>query len=372
MKNKLVLYFSLILFIAGTQQQINAQCATCQGNNVTGIQSSALGDGNTVHGNYSFVAGRNSFINYGNPHGNIIGSQSVIDGGFHSVVIGSNSSANNEFSFVFGPYSKARGAHSFAMGSHVQAWSGGSFIIGNGKDTTKFINTIPNSLMIGFGSVLPTLFVEKAPFSHDDNRTGRIGIGNVTTPDAKLHIRADEQEDATLRLEATGSEKHSRIYFTDDHHITAAAADHMHFRTAVDKGFVFHEGDIYLSDVQSGIIMKSPNGQCWRGVMTDAGSLSFTQTTCPDEASFVPEPPAQQGKLKAFPNPTNGNLIIESILYGNNTEIAINSMEGKIMLRQMITSERTEVSLKSFTPGTYILQLLTNGQVVESMKVVRR
>jgi hypothetical protein len=52
--------------------------------------------------------------------------------------------------------------------------------------------------MIGIGSTKPTFFVGQ---SYGIEKTGRIGIGNVTNPQAKLHIRADEGEDASLLLE---------------------------------------------------------------------------------------------------------------------------------------------------------------------------
>jgi trimeric autotransporter adhesin len=344
--------------------------------NATGEFATTYGDENTASGKYSFIAGRNSHIvsttDFPSHYSNIIGSWSKIEKGGHANVIGSFSEALNNFSFVIGTWSKAKGSSSFAIGSHVEAWSGGSFIIGNGKDTTKFVNTIPNSLMVGFGSTIPTLFVEKAPFSFDNDRTGRIGIGNVTGPQAKLHIRADAVENATLMLEATGQGKESSILFGSEHYISAAEEDHFNFNTAEGKAFIFRNGDIYMEDINSGIIMKSPNGHCWRGVMTDNGTLTFSQTDCPEEATSVQNLPVQQGNLKAYPNPVSGNLIIESELYGNNTEITINSMDGKMILRQMITSEKTEVNMKRFIPGTYILQLLSNGQAVESRKIVRQ
>ena len=209
MKNKLILYFSFISFIAVIQQQIYSQCVTCPGNIVTGINSSALGHGDTVTANYSFAAGRNSQISSTpgsiSHYSNIIGSWSRVQNGGHANVIGSFSQALNDFAIVFGTYSKAKGSYSFALGTHVEAWSGSSFVIGEGMMGAKLINTIPNSLMIGIGSALPTLFVEKAPYSSESNRTGRIGIGNITAPQAKLHIRADAVEDATLLLEAQGS-----------------------------------------------------------------------------------------------------------------------------------------------------------------------
>ena len=41
-------------------------------------------------------------------------------------------------------------------------------------------------------------------------------------------------------------------------------------------------GDIYLSDVSSGVIMKSPNGTCFRMTVSDTGTPVFEQLTdCP-------------------------------------------------------------------------------------------
>lgn len=41
------------------------------------------------------------------------------------------------------------------------------------------------------------------------------------------------------------------------------------------------DGDVYIKDVNKGIIMTSPNGQCWRGTINNAGVLEFVSITCP-------------------------------------------------------------------------------------------
>jgi hypothetical protein len=41
------------------------------------------------------------------------------------------------------------------------------------------------------------------------------------------------------------------------------------------------DGDIYIRDINHGIIMTSPNGQCWRGTINDSGVLEFVVITCP-------------------------------------------------------------------------------------------
>lgn len=40
-------------------------------------------------------------------------------------------------------------------------------------------------------------------------------------------------------------------------------------------------GDIYLKDASSGVIMKSPNQQCWRLTVSDAGTPTFVSVPCP-------------------------------------------------------------------------------------------
>ncbi len=41
-------------------------------------------------------------------------------------------------------------------------------------------------------------------------------------------------------------------------------------------------GDVYIEDINSGVIMKSPNGQCWRIQMSNTGEMVPTMITCPN------------------------------------------------------------------------------------------
>ena len=41
-------------------------------------------------------------------------------------------------------------------------------------------------------------------------------------------------------------------------------------------------GDIFLADSDKGVIMKSPNGSCWRMTVSNAGAAVFTAMTCPN------------------------------------------------------------------------------------------
>jgi hypothetical protein len=41
-------------------------------------------------------------------------------------------------------------------------------------------------------------------------------------------------------------------------------------------------GDIYIENIDNGVIMKSPNGQCWRMTVNNSGQPEFNAITCPD------------------------------------------------------------------------------------------
>ena len=41
-------------------------------------------------------------------------------------------------------------------------------------------------------------------------------------------------------------------------------------------------GDVNIDRIGSGIIMKSPNGQCWRVTIDNTGNLVRTAITCPN------------------------------------------------------------------------------------------
>lgn len=42
------------------------------------------------------------------------------------------------------------------------------------------------------------------------------------------------------------------------------------------------DGDIYISDITKGVIMKSPDGQCWRMTVTNEGEQQFSMIDRPE------------------------------------------------------------------------------------------
>lgn len=139
-----------------------------------------------------------------------------IASGLYSSTIGAGCESRGQYSFAVGYFSKSYAANAIAMGKCVRAQAVNSVVIGSGTSNTEsrlLTNNVPNSLMIGFNSALPTLFVSK---SSAYNTTGKVGIGNVTSPEAKLHIKSDANEDAGVFIEPANSSKMAYIQLFDE------------------------------------------------------------------------------------------------------------------------------------------------------------
>jgi hypothetical protein len=108
-------------------------------------------------------------------------------GPYHGLAIGSATFSGGLFSTSIGHY--------LATGSSATS----AVVIGSGLTQSYLTNTIPNSLMIGFNSDVPTLFVSA---STGIGTTGDVGIG-MSSPQYKLDvcgtIRAKE-----VRVNTTG------------------------------------------------------------------------------------------------------------------------------------------------------------------------
>jgi len=128
-------------------------------NEVTGSEGTA------AIGAYNFANANNGSV--------VMGYESKISGSFGSLALGNNT--------------EVTGSHgAIAMGSRTLASANNSFAFGKGVGLANFrlINNIANSMMVGFNSELPTLFVGP---SLGAGTTGNVGIA-TTNPIEKLDI----------------------------------------------------------------------------------------------------------------------------------------------------------------------------------------
>jgi len=210
-----LLLLAIIWLVSTNETQ--AQCTNCPQSTTNNSNSSAIGINNHASGHASFVSGMNSNAS-----------------GMLSTTLGSYSDATGDYSMVFGFAGKATATKSMVIG-HGYDFNPGDFLV----------NPYPYSLMIGFGSTKPTLFVST---SYSRYTTGSIGIGDVTDPQAKLHIRADDGEEAALLIEPgswmTGSTAKIQIG-NESHGIEAHYPLGLMFKT--ETNYLFNEGRLGLN-----------------------------------------------------------------------------------------------------------------------------
>ena len=104
---------------------------------------------------------------------------------------------------------------------------------------------------------------------------GYAGKAGVTNSQNGLVLRADGNS-GQIQFLTGGFDviANNRLNISADGKIgiaTPAPLEQLHLQT----------GNIYLQEVGSGIILKSPNGSCFRLSVSDTGTAVFSNLTCP-------------------------------------------------------------------------------------------
>jgi len=169
--------------------------ASGQGAFAMGVSSTASGSASYAVGNVAVANNMGSVaigtgVTATGTFATAIGGVYSVASGTESIALGSNAYANGGPSIaiggtwdvfdIFGVGNHqiyANGNKSLAMGYDLEANGAGSFVIGKGYGSgDRLINDIDNSLMVGFGSNIPTFFVGP---SAGYGTTGNVGIGTA-------------------------------------------------------------------------------------------------------------------------------------------------------------------------------------------------
>jgi hypothetical protein len=105
-----------------------------------------------------------------------------------SVAIGDTMIASGDHAWAIGnQYCTSSGTESLSMGEYLTASNTRSHVIGNGiSNVSRLINNTVASLMIGYNSDTPTVFV--GPGNGTPGSIGAVGIGGMIAPTATLHV----------------------------------------------------------------------------------------------------------------------------------------------------------------------------------------
>lgn len=134
------------------------------------------------------------------------------------------------------------------------------------------------------------------------------------------------------------------------------------------------EGDVFISDIERGIIMKSPDGNCWRGTLDNTGSLNFTQIDCP-QISVTQEVQDLKAtdQVSVFPNPAKDEVYINIEDNGlKKSTYVIVDMTGKKLEQGKINSNNQLINTASLAPGLYLISIRNNkGSVITTKKIIK-
>lgn len=242
---------------AGTTD--DAEAATVGG----GVQNTASGRWSTVGGGLANTAsGGHSTVGGGSV--NVAsGGSSTVGGGLKNTASGGNSTVGGgNLNTASGLYSTVPGGllnvaagnyGSFAAGRRAKANHDGAFVWG---DNSNF----------DIASTVAAEFTARATGGFRFI-TAIDGVGAATktlTIDTSGNVSADGSVASDTTLTAgTG--------------VTSTAGD----ITATAGNVVLDTGDVYVKDSANGVILKSPDGTCWRVTVDNAGALSAASITCP-------------------------------------------------------------------------------------------
>lgn len=401
---KKVIHLLTVLLISQIAfSQSSNPCVSCNNNVIdTTIYSSAIGSENISTGLNSFAGG---FQNEATgDHSTALGNESqataessfaagynAIANGKYSVSLGLQTITGHMGAVAIGFGAEADNVASIAIGKYIKTLAPNAITFGSGYNSQLLENSIQSTMMIGFNSTLPTFFVSTSP--PGGNKTGKIGIGNITAPEAKLHIKADNNEDASILLQPTGANYYAKLLFGENgHQISAKANEDLKFSTGSGKDFVFENGyigidtenpiaklqvkngDIFIEDIDRGIVMKSPDGNCWRGTLDNSGTLNFVQVNCDNLLTYSEEFSTKSTKqVKIFPNPASNKVFIsiDHKLIGSFLEII--DINGKVLYTEVLANNESHVEINDFKSGVFMFNIKNeNGIILESVKVVKK
>ena len=133
------------------------------------------------------------------------------------------------------------------------------------------------------------------------------------------------------------------------------------------------QGDLYISDIDRGIIMKSPDGNCWKGTLDNEGVLNFLQIVCPElitENNFPQD--LNLNDISVFPNPAENYISVKFDEKKNKKlRYTINDVNGRLILKGIVRLTNEKINLSHLINGIYFLSIIDKkGNMLTSEKII--
>lgn len=118
-------------------------------------------------------------------------------------------------------------------------------------------------------------------------RIDLVGDTAIGKPMASMYLFDFINGEPTLRMgfpQSGGSARHFSFRSNGSNHLIIAGNGNIGLSTGValpSSRLHVKGGDVYVDNIASGVILKSPNGNCWRVTVDNTGNLIRTAITCP-------------------------------------------------------------------------------------------
>jgi hypothetical protein len=284
------------------------------GSDVKAIGSSAVAFGNisAARGNSSLAVGEAVTAN---------GDYSAAIGGWcramgsYSLAMGENAEAGDVGACAIGSYVTADGSYAHAIGRYVKTNVASAFVIGKGTGYgSELTNSTTNSLMVGFNSDIPTLFVGS---SGGSGTTGKVGVG-TSSPDseAKLHVRGSTDNFGIL-IDSEGTSGSEIGLHTANTEYSSLAKNCFYFGT---NWYRYNNSrGAYVNEITPDGHVRFKVAGSGVGAITWATALAFRSdgnvgigTTNPARPLHVSDVMRLQPRASAPGSPVEGDLYVNS------------------------------------------------------------
>lgn len=255
--------------------------------------------------------------------GNIIANQSI---GVKISILQTTATGTVVFSETFTQTSNGFGLINLAVGTGTATtgsfvgidWSAGPYFVKTALDVAGGTSYID----MGTSQLLSVPYAQYAKNSGSSQWTnivggivynpGRVGIGaNVVTANSVLEVRTvmddpvelirviNDNPDGTTRIALTNDDNNNLVlginnsnssygvneaflWYFDNFDLKFGTNTTERLRIKNTGNIEVKTGDVYIENIGSGVIIKSPNGNCWRMTVDNSGNPVFTALTpCP-------------------------------------------------------------------------------------------
>ncbi len=134
------------------------------------------------------------------------------------------------------------------------------------------------------------------------------------------------------------------------------------------------DGDIFISDINRGIIMKSPDGSCWKGTINNQGVLNFVMIDCLELEASDLSIVHKSSIISIYPNPTNEFIHVKyDDTRNKNLQYSIYDENSKLVLDGSLQSKSIKINIAHLVPGVYFIKVYNyKDGISETKKIIKK